>query len=191
MNLRILKKLSKRAAPLLVELLKGGGFDIYPSRRWEGYTTSTGHERKHFERMSCCAPSQRDIERTERLDNYFLPRHQQRWVYIRQPNTPLKGTMHVGRAVGYECPEWEEDDAWTALCEHVRGHYMEWVETGKEDPEFGFPEMDLIVHRRLKTVSAVFRAVPDVLDDQREAEAKRKRDREEFDARMQAQRAQA
>ena len=113
MNLRILKKLSKRAAPLLAHFQPNG--ELFLAARDENYIGSTViTERKHWDRMrSVHADCSGDREiKTPARDG-------RGWVYMCPPSTPLKGTPMVGGMSDYYEPEWEERTAWEELRECV------------------------------------------------------------------------
>ncbi|MEN7529281.1 hypothetical protein [Cupriavidus sp. DL-D2] len=121
MNLRILKKLSKRAAPLLP--LLGDDRKQFAADKYESYTCTGGHDRKHWERN-------RSIHATPlfRNDLHYRPKHGLSYVSMRQPVHPLKGTIMVGAMCGYYEPEWEEETAWESLRSMVLDHFTEWVD---------------------------------------------------------------
>lgn len=148
MNLRILKKLSKRAAPLLLEL----GFkerELFAAARMENYTSCSGHERKHWERGNARYPCNFSHY------HYFDSRRGLGNPYMHQPDHPLKGTMMLGWTSGYEEPEWEEDDAWTILRNNVRGHFSDWSDF----------ERGPVPKRQLNNPSAILNAALEVIED--------------------------
>jgi len=123
MNLRILKKLSKRAAQLLP--LLGDSRGQFPARRGDSYTCTSGHDSKHWERNSTIHVKPLCLGyRT------YLPKHGKRYVTMCNPHHPLKGTVMVGEMVGYYEPEWEEETAWESLCTLVRNHFLDWTPDG-------------------------------------------------------------
>jgi hypothetical protein len=107
MNLRILKKLSKRAAPLL--LLLGDRRELFKAEKGENYhgLNLKKCDRKHWERF------------------YIRGNH---WDKIRPPDHPLKGTMMIGGMSGYEEPEWSEETAWSALRQTLMYYYFHYDE---------------------------------------------------------------
>lgn len=125
MNLRTLKKLSKRAAPLLI--LLGDRREQFPCPRGDGHVGGLITARKHWDR-SGCHPS------FEPWNNYLTPKGMPlkhvtragRSIVIRPPDTPRKGTVMVGGMDGGEQPEWSEETAWEALTEQVWWHFTEW-----------------------------------------------------------------
>ncbi len=167
MNLRILKKLSKRAAPLLVAL--GNKDQQFPADRWDGHTSSTGHERKHWKRGNS----------RSRIDFhgyvYWQARNGLGHSYMRQPNRPWKGTIMLGWTVGHETPEWEEDDAGTLLVREVEGHFTEMieVEADEDDPDWFGPDHMPRLTRSFPNPSAILRAVPDVFAARLKEQAER------------------
>lgn len=172
MNLRILKKLSKRAAPLLVAL--GDRREQFPNDRWEGHTSSTGHERKHWERRRARYPMER------RGDIHVKPRNGEGMIVLSQEYMhPWKGTIMLGWTFGHETPEWEEDDAWTLLAREVRSHWEEFREIPGTEDEMGCPEHEWVIHRRFRNPSAILRAVPELIEV-------RRKEQEEWQARRAA-----
>ncbi|OBR52380.1 hypothetical protein [Paraburkholderia tropica] len=122
MNLRILKKLSKRAAPLLVPL--GDEREQFAAEKGRNYQHLGGHDRKHWDRM-------RSIHADAPHGSIaYLPKHGQRWIHMRTPYHPLKGTVMVGAMCGYYEPEWEEETAWESLSRLVCEHFTDWDENG-------------------------------------------------------------
>lgn len=166
MNLRILKKLSKRAAPLLAAL--GGGREQFPAERWEDYTSSVGHDRKHWEqrRVRCPIDWHGDI--------YVKPRSGDGMIQLSQRHLhPWPGTVMLGWNVGYETPEWEEDDAWSLLVRDVRDHWEELREIPGTEDEMGCPEHEWVIHRRFRNPSAILRAVPELIEVRRKEQEER------------------
>ena len=124
MNLRILKKLSKRAAPLLP--LLGDDRQQFPAIKGDNYHGMIGFPRKNFERgRSVHADVMREGEiKTPAKDGNG-------WVYQWPPYHPLKGTVMVGATTGYYEPEWDEESAWGALNNLVWATFTDW---SGEDP---------------------------------------------------------
>lgn len=156
MNLRILKKLSKRAAPLLPEIGICSG-KLFPAARCDNYTSSTGHERKHWERGNAAYPCNFSHY------HYFQSRRGLGNPYMHQPDHPLKGTMMLGWTSGYEEPEWEEEDAWTILRNNVCGHFSDWSDL----------ERGPVPLRRLKNPSAILKAATEAIEDFQRKRAER------------------
>lgn len=167
MNLRILKKLSKRAAPFLAAL--GIKDEQFPAERWEDYTDSSGHDRKHRGRNRArypMAPRDNDIHLTPRRGEGVIVLSE---TYLH----PWPGTVMLGWSSGYETPEWEENDAWSILKRHVLDHWTEYREVAVDD-ESDFPDYALITHRRFRNPSEILRAVPEVIEARQRAEEERK-----------------
>lgn len=120
MNLRILKKLSKVAAPILVQL--GDTREQFNAGKCEAFIVTTGHDRKHWERHRARYPL--DL----RGDIKFRPKNGSDWIVMREPSYALKGTVMVGWMSGYYEPEWEERSAWCALVEWLLDYYFEFDE---------------------------------------------------------------
>jgi|GEM_PF-4533479 len=166
MNLRILKKLSKRAAPLLHAL--GDDRSQFLAGDGDSYTDLIGFDRKHWRRSrsSQFTGWKGDIEhRTRRGD--AVVHLSERYIY------PWPGTPMVGALEGYMEPEWEECTAWDSLRRLVRDHYLEVVDIELD----GEPDFDFISLRRLHSPADFLRAVPDMLADL-------EKDRAERDARQ-------
>ncbi|MBP2302543.1 hypothetical protein [Azospirillum picis] len=114
MNLRILKKLSKRAAPLLAHFDIGPD-DLFLAEKSESYTGLLILDRTCWDRgRSVHDDCIRQCERKKPAADG------NGWVYMTPPSHPLKGTPMVGRMSGYEEPEWEERTALEELAECIR-----------------------------------------------------------------------
>lgn len=152
MNLRILKKLSKRAAPLL--LLLGDTREQFRAahhRSGENYHGLIGFPRKNWERGSC-HPSYEPIGH----DRMKVTTRAGRSMVLSEPCHPLKGTMMVGGMSGYYEPEWDEESAWGALDYLVRIHFTDWG-----------AEPDPLPTRSIRSVSDVFSAAADMIEEYR------------------------
>lgn len=123
MNLRILKKLSKRAAPLLP--LLGDRREQFRADRADSYTGLLIMERKHWVRG-------RSVHRDTYGEHEIKTpaRDGNGWVYVRPPSHPRKGTVMVGAMSGYYEPEWDEETAWEALLKAVFWHHVEIDDDG-------------------------------------------------------------
>jgi hypothetical protein len=123
-NLRILKKLSARAAPLLPML-----GDCRRQFRAEKHDSCTGiliKDRKHFERMR--SPH---AEPSTREGSIKVPARDGRgYIVMWPPESPRKGTVMVGATSGYYEPEWDEETAWEALQTFVHHETAGWNEDG-------------------------------------------------------------
>lgn len=106
MNLRILKKLSKRAAPMLRAV--GDCREQFAAKKGANFQNLTGHERKHWHRMR---------GRTS--------------IRLYEPFHPLKGTAMAGCTSGYDTSEWEEESTWEALRNAVTYCSGQWGEDGQ------------------------------------------------------------
>lgn len=147
MNLRTLKKLSKRAAPLLP--LLGDRRKQFRAEKDDNYTGLLLRDRKHFERRRTVHGEGRwgsfegEIKRPAADGSG--------WVYMRPPSHPRKGTIMVGAISGYYEPEWDEETAWEALSEYVFCHFTDWSLT------------EPVLLRRLDTPRAIFTAARDII----------------------------
>lgn len=123
MNLRILKKLSARAAPLLPML--GDDRKQFRAAHQDNYTGLDIKVRKHFERMRSThsEPGQPGSFKRPARDG-------RGWVYAYPPVHPREGTIMVGATSGYYEPEWDEETAWEALSTFVHNELADWNENG-------------------------------------------------------------
>ncbi len=143
MNLRVLKKLSKRAAPLLP--LLGETREQFRAERGECYHGLTGFPLKDWDR-SRCHPTFEGIG-----DDVVYTTRAGHKVVMREPYHPLKGTVMVGAMSGGEEPEWSEETTYGALREIVYWHFVEI------DGE------DVTLTRSLRTPREVFEAAQDII----------------------------
>lgn len=125
MNLRTLKQLSKRAAPLLP--LLGDHRQQFPARRGDNYHGMFIRARKHFERGRSVHA---DIIRDDMIKKPAADG--EGWVYMHPPSHPRKGTIMVGGMEGYEGPEWYEKTAWEALVDIVFAECTMWSDEGPQ-----------------------------------------------------------
>lgn len=149
MNLRILKKLSKRAAPIIVAL--GDTREQFRAEKHENYTKAFITARKHWERFSGVHPSNYPPRNIQRGEFYFKARSgrvvriSNHYVHAR------KGTVMVGGMSGYYEPEWDEETAWDALTDWVHAHFTTYTNG------------EIVLTRKIVTVGDVFRAAADIL----------------------------
>jgi len=163
MNLRILKKLCKRVAPVLPSvgidteqfLAEGGG-------NYHGFHGAW--ERKALLRQSARYPFEKDRK--------FMPRHGKCWVILEYPYCPLKGTPMVGSMQGYYEPEWEEACTWAAFTDLVWSAFTDW-ESGPRD-EHGIPD-PIPPRKRFRTTRDYLAAVPEMVARHQEWRAKYRR----------------
>ncbi|MER8941330.1 hypothetical protein NKH82_17745 [Mesorhizobium sp. M0915] len=123
MNLRTLKKLSKRAAPLLP--LLGDRREQFRAEHHANGNNFIGGTlimaRKHWERGRSVHGDcirQHEVKRPARDGRG--------WIYMAPPDHPRKGTIMVGAMSGYYEPEWDEETVWTALESIVSCHFTDW-----------------------------------------------------------------
>lgn len=144
MNLRILKKLSKRAAPLLS--LLGDHRKQFRANSGDSYTGILIRERKHYERIR--SPHAHIIHE----GGIKRPTADGRgFVAMWPPHHPRKGTVMVGAMAGYYEPEWDEETAYEALLNLVACHFTDWGEASAT------------LTRIIKTPTDLFRAADDML----------------------------
>lgn len=148
MNLRILKKLSKRAAPLLP--LLGDTREQFLSEAGDNYHGMMICARKHWER---CPSIHADCIRQGEIATAPRCRTGTRYPYIKvyPPHHPWPRTVMVGEVSGYYEPEWDEESAYGALATYVRYHFCVWDGDGPSPL------------RRIRTPRDVFRAANEII----------------------------
>lgn len=151
MNLRILKKLSKRADPLLRDLRVRHPVLEFFLADGDAYTNSCRHDRKHWERNSSIHSSalERHIVIKAGKQNQHLP-----YIHLCEPQTPWPGTPMVGWTSGYETPEWDERTAWEELVDIILDLATEYTAVVSADGE---PDVALTMTLRLKSPTAILR----------------------------------
>lgn len=149
MNLRILKKLSKRAAPYLV--LLGDTREQFRSERGDNYHGFIIRARKHADRVASCHT---DMVREGMILTEPKCRASTRHPFIKlyPPSHPRKGTMMVGGMSGYYEREWDEECAYGALWSWVSAHFTDWSDFENLRPT-----------RDLSSVSKLFAAADDMV----------------------------
>ncbi|EBA18366.1 hypothetical protein RSK20926_11624 [Roseobacter sp. SK209-2-6] len=114
MNLRILKKLSKRAAPYLARI--GDTREQFLAEKGENYHGLIIRDLAKLDRTPSCHT---DIICKQTHAGTLSPKcragSEYPYVKLGYPCHPLKGTPMVGGMSGYYEPEWDEETAWTAL----------------------------------------------------------------------------
>ncbi len=152
MNLRTLKKLCKRAAPLLP--LLGDDRKQFRAEPWENYHHAFIGDRKHWDRRNVRAGLEpRNDWTTPRGKSIVYVTRKGHTVLIEHPSHPRKGTIMVGAVSGYYEPEWDEQCAWSALEDIVYAHFQDWDASGN----------DLIQTRSFSSVGDVFRAAHEII----------------------------
>lgn len=160
MNLRTLKKLSKRAAPLLVHL----GLSDHQQFRAQkdgNYHDEFIGDRKHWERSPCHLNYQprSDWIGVNGAEIVFTTRAGKR-IVMKPPSSPRKGTIMVGGMSGYYEPEWDERSAWDELKQHVISHFTDWDECVKHSRNDEFiPRLT----RQLDTPSDILAAAREMI----------------------------
>ncbi|UGY23843.1 hypothetical protein HU675_0038830 [Bradyrhizobium septentrionale] len=146
MNLRILKKLSARAAPLLP--LLGDRRDQFPAERDDACIGIVIRQRKNFERV-------RSVHAEVYGDSIKVPARDGKggWINLSPPGHARKGTIMVGGMDGGEQPEWNERSAWEALCEIVHWGFV----------DINHVTLEITPTRELKTPSQVLAAARDMI----------------------------
>lgn len=129
MNLRILKKLSKRAVPLLHQL--GEKRTIFSAKKEENYH---GLIIKDMTRLERWGSSHANAINSQRHVATITPKcrqgTEQPYVKCYQPQHPIKGTPMVGWVSGYYEPEWIEETTYEALLNRVIWAFFEYNATG-------------------------------------------------------------
>lgn len=164
MNLRILKKLSKRAAPLLP--LLGDPREQFRARKDENYIGRMIRDRTCWDR-SRCHPS----HTSESLGGGCIVFRTRRGhaVVMCHPSHPLKGTVMVGAVTGYYEPEWDEEDAWSSLCALVACHFTDWeVELASWNSDTPVSSLT----RDLSTPSLMLAAAADIVAELADSDAR-------------------
>lgn len=148
MNLRILKKLSKRAAPMLPAL--DDHRQQFKAERGDNYTSTLVLARKNFERLRSPGPD------TFGDHHIKVPARDGHggFISLHPPHHPLKGTMMVGGMSGGESPEWDEETAWDALQGLVLAHFTDWGCSSPPEPT-----------RVLDTPAQIFAAATDLIGE--------------------------
>lgn len=157
MNLRILKKLSKRAAPLISKLYADHRLTHFTTDCQDGDTNVIGHDRKHWNRYWSHG-AEPWSSRGKIVPRRSPGPHQ--FILLCEPATPWDGTPGVGWSSGGYEPEWEERTAWEYLQEQIECHVTEWVE--EEGDEWG-PQMRPVLMEPLRNPSAVLRKAHELL----------------------------
>jgi hypothetical protein len=143
MNLRTIKKLSKRASPLLRML--GDDSEHFPAEKGERYLGSVVCDRKHWE----LGRSTNDEIIGERMTKRPTA-NGDAWIWMRPPTHARKGTIMVGGMTEGQEPEWVETDAYEALCRYVFVTGSEWTGDGPvNSPDMSSPSKVFIAAETL------------------------------------------
>lgn len=125
MNLRTLKKLSRRAAAYLPRI--NDHRQQFPAEKDDNYT---GLIIRDWNKLDRSAAAHQDMISQEMVAKIISPKSRSndrlRYVVCRWPSAPLKRTIMVGAASGYEEPEWDETTAWEALSKWVWDQYFDY-----------------------------------------------------------------
>lgn len=161
MNLRILKKLSKRAAPYLATL--GDRREQFMAEKGENYHGLIIRDRTSAERWPSC-----HTDTCERVLKITEPRcragTRHPYVKLMASYHPMKGTIMVGAMQGYYEPEWDEETAYSALRSIVTNHFTDWEALMAEDDR-------PVLTRDLSTKSKLFAAADDMLAERTRQQA--------------------
>ena len=160
MNLRILKKLSKRAA-LLLPLLGDTReqFAAAHERTGDNFHECLITSRKHWKRSRVHARYVgRNDYRNPRAAQIVFTTRAGRRVLMQPPSHPRKGTAMVGSMDGGYEPEWSEECAWSALLSLVWASYVDWAAAAVSNDK-------PVCTRDLSTPSKIFRAARDLIRD--------------------------
>ncbi|CAM8655662.1 hypothetical protein [Sphingobium cupriresistens] len=156
MNLRILKKLSKRAASYLP--LLGDNRQQFPAEPYDNYHGLVIQAKKHWDRHDAVHG---DVIRSGEGGYAYQPacRTGTRFPFIHvvPPLHPWAGTIMVGAMQGYYEPEWDEESAWGALCTMVFGEFTDWDAYARDD------HTGRLLTRRLRTPADIFRAADEMI----------------------------
>ena len=152
MNLRTLKKLSKRAAPYLERI--GDTRNMFKAEKDHNYHGLLIRDMNRLERI----PSRHmEVISVETHVATIAPKSRAGSAYpfvkLLLPSHPLKGPQMVGCMSGYYEPEWDEETAWSALSNWVYNHFMDY------DPA----TEDVIATRRFRSPAEIFAAADELL----------------------------
>ena len=125
MNLRILKKLSKRAAPYLTKI--GDTREQFQAVKGDNYHGLIIWDLSKLDR---CSSVHTEVVNSQSHVATIAPKCRKNskhpYVKLSTPSHPLKGTIMVGGMCGYYEPEWDEETAWTALESWVWGQFFDY-----------------------------------------------------------------
>lgn len=159
MNLRKMKKLSKRAVPLLEAL--GHGKQIFLSVKDEGDLKTIINEKKHWNR--CPA---RNVELAEVVQGFgYRPKCREqrthKFIIVYPPSAPLKGTPMIGWDEGFCAHEWHEETCWEFLCSIVFWHFV--------DEKVRFDSVELVATRDFSKPHQVLAAAREMIAERESA----------------------
>jgi hypothetical protein len=158
MNLRTLKKLSKRAAPLIVQL--DDRREQFPAQRDDNYHGCLIANKKHWERRKVHATYEPRNDYSTRRGAEVLKRTRKgNLILLKPPTHPRKGTVMVGGVCGYEQPEWSEECAWFVLDSIVRDHFTDWDKAFDENIPPGGS-----LTRELRLPSQILKAAHEIIE---------------------------
>ena len=167
MNLRTLKKLSKRAVPLLAAL--GDMGEIFLSERGDNYHGLVIKARKHWDRNRC-HPTHKPRDEHQ----IVLTTQQGHRICMSAPSNPRKGTPMIGWVSVCETPEWDERCCWALLLELVHSHYTDWEALSDDIDAIPALTRDLstpALTRDLSTPALVLAAARDMIAERSAARA--------------------
>lgn len=147
MNLRTLKKLSKRAAALLPAM--GDDRQQFRAEPYDNYGLGAAiKDRKHWERRRCYAgyeprngwldPAMHEVKYVSRTGHTVL---------MSPPSCPRKGTIMVGAVSGYYEPEWDEETAWSSFCDLLYAHFTDWAAEAEDEPAALLRPLDTVTEK--------------------------------------------
>ena len=153
MNLRILKKLSKRVAPVVAAIVKDQDA-FFKADAGDNFTNTGRHDRKHWERTRSVHDDlffKQDIKTKAFDGNGYI-------CLSRQFIHPWKNTDMIGWMVGYYEPEWEEETVWDYFKGYVFQSFTSYKEIPDTRDEFGTPDIELVLERKLSNPSSYLNA---------------------------------
>jgi len=160
MNLRILKKLSKRAAPYL--LLLGDTREQFRAERGASYHGLIIRDRTCWERSPCHPSHELGVQQRGGEARVCVQARAGHRYMISPPSHPLKGTIMLGAVSGYYEPEWDEETAFGALSTQVRTHFTDWeAHAANSDGPW--------LTRDLSTIGELFAAADEMVAERRRA----------------------
>ena len=138
MNLRTLKKFSKRAVPYLDRV--GDKRERYPAEKGDSYVGLVVRDMNKLDRHPS---AHRKVIAKETHVATIAPKGRKGtkfpYVKLHYPCHPLKGTIMVGVMCGYEEPEWDEQTAWEALLRWVYNQHF-WYDPDTDTSGSSIPK---------------------------------------------------
>lgn len=152
MNLRILKKLSKRALKYLEQFQNGQ--ELFFAQKGESYHGIIIKDHSRLERIPSC---HNDVISHDTYVGTIEPkcRKGNKWPYVKlyAPSHPIKNTPMLGGMSGYYEPEWDEWTVWEAFTHWVYDHFL----------EYDLKTNNLVITREFRHPKEFFQAADDIV----------------------------